>query len=124
MKKILVLMFHPRLETSKVNKFLLNAMLEQQHVIVKNMYEIYPDFNIDVKAEQQDLLNADLMIMQHPFFWYAAPPLVKQWIDLVLEHGWAYGTGGDKLKGKKIMHIISSGGGFEIYRSEGKNLLT
>ncbi|MFC4874411.1 NAD(P)H-dependent oxidoreductase [Negadavirga shengliensis] len=45
---------------------------------------------IDVKAEQQDLLNADLVIMQHPFFWHAAPPLVKQWIDLVLAHGWAY----------------------------------
>lgn len=88
------------------------------------MYELYPDFNINIKAEQQDLLNADLVIIQHPFFWYAAPPLVKQWIDLVLEHNWAYGSMGDQLKGKKIMHIVSSGGTFDSYSRDGKNQYT
>ncbi|EOZ97163.1 Glutathione-regulated potassium-efflux system ancillary protein KefG [Indibacter alkaliphilus LW1] len=124
MKKILVLMFHPRLESSNVNKFLMTSLLHQPHIVVKDMYELYPDFNINVKAEQQDLLEADLIVIQHPFFWYAAPPLVKQWIDLVLEHGWAYGKKGNKLKDKNIMHIISSGGGFETYCSEGKNSYT
>jgi glutathione-regulated potassium-efflux system ancillary protein KefG len=124
MENILVLMFHPRLEASNVNKFLWNSLRGRQEIVTKDMYELYPDFNIDVNAEQRDLLNADLVIMQHPFFWYAAPPLAKQWIDLVLEHGWAYGKGGDKLKDKKIMHIVSSGGGFETYCSEGKNLYT
>lgn len=124
MKNILVLIFHPRLEASRVNKFLLEIMKSEPHLKVKDMYELYPDFNIDIRKEQEDLLKADLIIMQHPFFWYAAPPLVKQWIDLVLEFGWAYGKGGDQLKGKKILHIISSRGGFEAYSREGKNLYT
>lgn len=124
MKKIFVLMFHPRLESSHVNKFVYNQFLSQNHTIVKDMYELYPDFNIDIKKEQQDLLDSDLVIMQHPFYWYAAPPLLKQWTDLVLEHNWAYGRNGDKLKGKKILHIISSGGNFKTYSSEGSNKFT
>ncbi|GHE32030.1 NAD(P)H-dependent oxidoreductase [Sphingobacterium griseoflavum] len=122
--RVLLLAFHPRLEASHVNRFLLNTLREHPHIEVKDMYELYPDFNIDVNKEQQDLLQADLVIVQHPFFWYAAPPLIKQWIDLVLEHGWAYGTNGDKLKGKQIMHLVSSGGGFEDYCQQGKNLYT
>ncbi|GGH16806.1 NAD(P)H oxidoreductase [Sphingobacterium alkalisoli] len=124
MKKILVLMFHPRLESSIVNVFLQQELINHPSLKIKDMYELYPDFNIDIKREQQDLLEADLIIMQHPFFWYAAPPLVKQWIDLVLEHNWAYGRTGDKLAGKKILHIISSGGTFEAYHSAGKNQYT
>lgn len=124
MKKIYVLVFHPRLESSMVNRFLLNAFLTREDIVVNDMYELYPDFNIDVLKEQQDLLDADLVIIQHPFYWYSAPPLVKQWIDLVLEHGWAYGRGGNKLQDKKILHLISSGGTFETYCNEGKNLFT
>lgn len=105
MNKIYVLVFHPRLESSKVNSFLLKAFLTREDIVVKDMYELYPDFNIDVLKEQQDLLDADLVIIQHPFYWYSAPPLVIQWIDLVLEHGWAYGRGGNKLQDKKILHF-------------------
>ncbi|TAE46904.1 MAG: NAD(P)H oxidoreductase [Cytophagales bacterium] len=124
MKKIFVLMFHPRLESSHVNKFLYNQFLSQNQTIVKDMYELYPDFNIDIEKEQKDLLDSDLIIIQHPFYWYAAPPLLKQWTDLVLEYNWAYGRNGDKLKGKKILHIISSGGNFKTYSNEGSNKFT
>ncbi len=46
-----------------------------------DMYELYPDFNIDVEAEKAH----DLIISQHPRYWFSCPPLMKQWIDLVLE---------------------------------------
>lgn len=90
----------------------------------RDMYELYPDLNINVRTEQQLLLEHDLIIWQHPFYWYSCPPLMKQWIDLVLEFGWAYGPGGDKLTGKWIMNALTSGGGFDAYQKEGRNRFT
>jgi glutathione-regulated potassium-efflux system ancillary protein KefG len=124
MNKILVLLFHPRLESSKVNKFFSENLSARNDIYLRDMYELYPDFNIDIPLEQKNLLEADLVIMQHPFYWYSVPPMVKQWIDLVLQHGWAYGREGDKLKGKKILHLISSGGTFEAYNNTGRNKYT
>jgi glutathione-regulated potassium-efflux system ancillary protein KefG len=123
-QKILLLFFHPRFENSKSNKRLLHAAETLQNITVRDMYEIYPDYNIDVKAEQAMLLQHDVIIWQHPFYWYSCPPLMKQWIDLVLEHGWAYGKGGDKLMGKSIMNVFSSGGNFEVYQKGGRNRFT
>ena len=49
------------------------------------------------------------------------PALLKQWIDLVLEHGWAYGSGGEALRGKWLVNAITAGGGEAAYRPEGLN---
>ncbi|MFN4146303.1 MAG: NAD(P)H-dependent oxidoreductase [Runella sp.] len=122
--KILVLLFHPRLEDSRVNAALVKAARKVKGVTVRDMYELYPDFNIDETREQKLLLQHDYIVWQHPFYWYSCPPLMKQWIDLVLEQGWAYGKDGDKLKGKKLFHVISSGGNFGAYSAEGRNKYT
>ncbi len=61
-----------------------------------------PDFNIDINAEQRALERADLVVLQHPMQWYSFPPLLKLWIDKVLEHGWAYGHDGNALVGKRL----------------------
>jgi glutathione-regulated potassium-efflux system ancillary protein KefG len=119
--QLTVLMFHPRLENSRVNKAIYQTVVQTAGIHCKDMYELYPDFNIDIHQEQQDLMAADIIVLQHPFYWYSAPPLVKQWIDLVLEHGWAYGKNGTALQNKKVLHIISSGGTFEVYSTSGKN---
>ncbi|MFY7653131.1 MAG: NAD(P)H-dependent oxidoreductase [Chitinophagaceae bacterium] len=121
---ILLLLFHPRFENSYANKKLLEAAHQVGSITIRDMYEIYPDYNIDVKAEQAILLQHQIVIWQHPFYWYSCPPLMKQWIDLVFEHGWAYGKTGDKLKGKYLMSAISSGGTFEIYQKQGRNRYT
>jgi glutathione-regulated potassium-efflux system ancillary protein KefG len=42
----------------------------------------------------------------------------------VLEHGWAYGRNGRMLEGKKIFHMITSGGRAESYRHDGYNAYT
>ncbi|NJK96333.1 MAG: NAD(P)H oxidoreductase, partial [Bacteroidales bacterium] len=89
-----------------------------------DLYEAYPDFDIDVEYEQNILLQHDIIIMQHPFYWYSAPPIVKQWIDLVFEHGWAYGKNGKALAGKKFMNAISTGGRQEAYVKGGFNQFT
>lgn len=123
-RKILVLFFHPRFEESRANRLLASAAASLAEVTFRDVYELYPDFNIDVPAEKECLLRHDIIILQHPFFWYNCPPLMKQWIDLVLEYGWAYGKGGDKLAGKWVLQVITSAGTFEVYRPEGRNRFT
>ena len=90
-------------------------MLEQASLLpdveVRSLYELYPDFNIDIAAEQEALSRADLVIWQHPMQWYSTPPLMKLWIDKVLAHGWAYGRGGKALHGKNVMWAVTTGGG-------------
>lgn len=125
MKKILILFFHPRFEESRVHKTLVNTLAAAaDDITFHDVYEQYPDFNIDIDREKELLLAHDIIIWQHPFYWYNCPPLMKQWIDLVLEYGWAYGKGGDKLEGKCIMNVLSSAGTFEVYRKDGRNRFT
>jgi glutathione-regulated potassium-efflux system ancillary protein KefG len=114
-RRILVLFFHPLFHKSRVHKRLIHAAEGVEGVTVRNMYDLYPDFHIDVKAEQQLLLSSDLIIWQHPMYWYSSPSLLKEWIDLVLEHGFAYGRKGKALEGKQVMSVVSTGGRKEAY---------
>lgn len=124
MKKILVLLAHPKYEKSRANKVLLNAVASLPGLTVRDLYELYPDFNIDPAAEQAVLLEHDIVVWHHPIYWYSCPPLLKQWIDLVLEVGWAYGKGGEQLKGKWIFNAVTSGGSREVYQVDGRNRFT
>ena len=124
MAKVLVIFAHPRLEKSKINKALLNNFPKHENIVFNDLYEQYPNFNIDLQKEKSLLSDADYVIMQHPFYWYSCPPLLKQWIDIVLELGWAYGPGGTALKGKKIFNCITTGGNQEAYTHEGRNRFT
>lgn len=123
-KKVLILFFHPRFEDSQANKALASAAKKIENVTFRDLYEHYPDFNVDIKAEQQLLKENDIIIWQHPFYWYSCPPLMKQWIDLVLEYGWAYGKNGDQLRDKYFLSAITSAGNFDVYRKGGKNNFT
>jgi len=124
MPSVLVLFAHPALEKSRTNRLLLDVCLSMDSVTVNDLYEQYPDFDIDVDREQQLLLDHDYIILQHPFYWYSAPALVKQWIDLVLEHGWAYGHEGKALMGKKLFNAITAGGPQSVYQETGNNRFT
>ena len=123
-KKILILFAHPVQHKSRVNTRLLESVRDIEDITLHNLYETYPDFHIDVQREQELLLAHDIIIWQHPFYWYSAPSLVKEWIDLVLEHGWAYGRTGDALEGKQVISAISSGGRRETYQAGGFNAYT
>jgi glutathione-regulated potassium-efflux system ancillary protein KefG len=124
MKKILILFAHPRFEQSRTQKALVKAIPDSEHITFHDLYELYPDFNIDVNAEKKLLEQHDIIIWQHPFYWYSCPPLLKQWIDMVLEFGWAYGPNGTALKGKIVFNTISSGGTGEAYLPGGRNRFT
>jgi glutathione-regulated potassium-efflux system ancillary protein KefG len=124
MAKLLVLFAHPALEKSRVHSRLIHHIRKLDGLTFHDLYEEYPDFDIDIKKEQQLLLEHDVIVWQHPFYWYSCPAIVKQWEDLVLEHGWAYGSKGKMLAGKKILNAISSGGSREAYTEGGRNRFT
>jgi glutathione-regulated potassium-efflux system ancillary protein KefG len=116
---VLILFAHPATQKSRVNIILANAVRRLEGVTLHDLYEAYPDFSIDTKREQQLLLEHDIIVMQFPFFWYSTPALLKEWEDIVLEHGWAYGSKGTALRGKKIMCALSTGGGEKAYQKGG-----
>ena len=99
----------PKPSHSVVTAALLGTLLQSGQVVVRSLYELYPDFDIDVDAEQQALLEADLIIWLTPVYWYSVPSLMKHWIDQVLLHGWAYGQGAAALRGKTCWWINSVG---------------
>ena len=124
MARVLILFAHPALERSRVNRRLFDAVRALPGVTAHDLYEVYPTLSIDVHREQALCAEHDVLLFQHPFYWYSAPAIVKEWQDLVLELGWAYGPGGTALSGKTTLHAISTGGAAGAYRPEGKNRFT
>jgi glutathione-regulated potassium-efflux system ancillary protein KefF len=90
-------------------------------VVMRDLYAQYPDYLIDVATEQQQLAQAQLVVLLHPIQWYSMPPLQKLWLDEVLSYGWAYGTGGTALRGKDLWLVASTGGATESYHPSGHN---
>ena len=121
---ILVLFAHPRLNESQVNRVLMRKIVDLPRVVVHDLYEVYPDFYIDVKREQALLLRADLIVFQCPMYWYSSPSLLKEWQDVVLERGFARGASGTALRGKEFMMAISTGGPEEAFRQGGAHNFT
>jgi len=118
---ILIIFAHPIYEESHVHKALIEAIPNNKNIVVNDIYEKYPFFNIDVKEEQRLLADADVIIWQYPLYWYCMPPLLKQWIDLVFEHNWAYGKNGNNLQHKFLLEIITTGGNQEDYQTTGQH---
>ncbi|MCB1620225.1 MAG: NAD(P)H-dependent oxidoreductase [Thiothrix sp.] len=124
MRKILILFAHPALEKSRVQYRLLQAARTLEGVTVHDLYQVYPDLVIDIEREQLLLNQHDLILFQHPFYWYSTPAILKEWQDLVLEYGFAYGSSGRALYGKALGNVISTGGSREAYHREGHNYFT
>jgi len=124
MRKILIQFAHPAIARSKMNKALRRAVEDLEGVTVNDLYAVYPDFMIDVQREQQLCETHDVIIFQHPFYWYSTPSIIKEWLDLVLEHGWAYGTQAKALKDKIFLQAITAGGDDNTYRRDGYNGFT
>jgi glutathione-regulated potassium-efflux system ancillary protein KefG len=117
--KVLILFAHPAFERSRVHAKLIRAVKQLPGITLRDLYEVYPDFDVHPDTEQQVLKEHDVIIFQHPFYWYSGPALLKQWMDLVLEHGWAYGKNGVALQGKYWLQVVSTGGNEEAYSPEG-----
>ncbi len=121
---ILILFVHPVFHKSRINRSLIEAVSNLDNVLVHKLYEEYPDFHIDIKREQSLLLENDIIIWHHPFYWYSAPAILKEWIDLVLQHNFAYGKKGTALTGKYVMSTVTMGGQQKAYQEKGFNHYT
>lgn len=119
--RILILFAHPAFQKSRVNRRMIRQVSGLQDVHIHDLYEAYPEFDIDVSNEQELMDGSDLIVFQYPFFWFSTPAIIKEWLDLVLEHGWAYGSKGKALQGKTVMLAITTGGRESAYGNQGLN---
>lgn len=120
MKNVLVVSGHTNLEASVANKKILEVLAERlpDAEIVK-LDRLYPDFRIDVAAEQARLLKADVIVLQFPVFWYSAPSLLERWMEETFVHGFSHGSKGDKLAGKKLVLSFTTGAPEAVFAKDG-----
>lgn len=116
-----VLAAHPQWRESRVNRQMVLATRELAGVDTHDLYAHYPDYAIDVPAEQARVAAAQLLVLLHPVQWYSMPALLKLWLDEVLTYGWAYGPGGTALAGKDLWLVCTTGGPEASYHPQSYN---
>jgi len=119
--KILILFAHPSQHRSEINLPLIQASSSVEGVTIVDLYAEYPDYCIDIEREQQRLREHDIIVFMFPLYWYSTPAILKEWQDLVLEYGFAYGHDGTELHGKTLLCAITAGGTENAYRTHGYN---
>lgn len=117
--KVLVIYSHTYQEQSTAGKAILEVFKKAPGFTVRYLEELYPDLSkIDVVAEQQALVEADVIVFQHPIFWFSMPAALKLYMDEVFQYGFAYGSTGGKLRGKKFIHSYTTGSGAATFAGE------
>ncbi len=116
MSNILLISGHPNLNESVGNKTIIDTLQKQlgDALAVRRLDVLYPDYQIIIDAEQQALLEADVIIWQFPFYWYSLPALMKKWLDDVFLHGFAHGSV-QKLASKKLILSFTTGAAEPMY---------
>ncbi|MBF2751093.1 NAD(P)H-dependent oxidoreductase [Enterobacter bugandensis] len=129
---IIVVVAHPNLEESILNKSLVEKLLNEKGIEVLDLYERYrhatynglPDDKLE--EDRQKLLTANTIVLQFPFYWYSTPSLLKQWIDDILLSGWAHHGGVEgkdyALACKSLLLAPTTGGSKSSYGPEGYNM--
>ena len=121
---IVVIHAHPYPSRSRAGRALVDAVRDLPDVEIRSLYDLYPDFDIDIDAEQRALAAAKIIVWLHPFYWFSVPGLMKHWFDKVLEAGWAYGEEGNALAGKRCLWVTTVGGAETTFCPTGENLRT
>ncbi len=118
----LLILGHPAYERSLANRQVVEHLQNSAlNLEIRHIQQRYPDYRINVQEEQKVLLRHQTVVFQYPFYWYNMPAILKHWFDVVFTYGFAYGQGGDKLKGKNFMASFTIGGPQESYTTLGKN---
>jgi putative NADPH-quinone reductase len=123
-KRILILFAHPSQHRSEVNLPLFENAAGLPQVTLVDLYREYPNFHINIEREQQRLIEHDVLVFLFPMYWYSTPSILKEWQDLVLEYGFAYGKDGVALHGKQFICVLTAGGGEKAYHADGYNHFT
>lgn len=119
MKNILIVSGHVDLNDSVANKEILSVLEKKlPGATFDYLDRLYPDFRIDTAAEQQKLVAADVIVLQFPMFWFSMPSLLERWMECTFLHGFAHGSTGDKLRGKKLVISYTTGAPAEAFTKE------
>ena len=118
---LLILFAHPSLQHSRLGKAMLERAHETTGAKVHDLYELYPDFAIDAAAEQAAVEAAHTLVWQHPLHWYGCPPLLKEWMDVVLSNSWVSSGEAAHCTGKRLWHVVTAGDPETAYASDGRN---
>ncbi|MFM2479344.1 NAD(P)H-dependent oxidoreductase [Celerinatantimonas sp. MCCC 1A17872] len=125
MARILVIFAHPAFHKSLANRYLIDAINSMQDVTIRDLYQQYPNGFIDTLAEQSILSQHDILILQHPLYWYSAPALLKEWMDLVLTRSYVYSDSENQsAKLTQMLQVVSCGGSLTSYHPNGYNRYT
>jgi putative NADPH-quinone reductase len=119
MARLIVYYAHPGQRFSKANQAMAQEARSIADLTFVDLYAEYPRHDIDVEREQQRLLDHDVILFQFPLYWYSTPSLIKEWQDLVLQYGFAYGQEGTRLAGKWLMLAVTAGGPEDAYSTGG-----
>lgn len=119
--RVLILFAHPAQRASSINVAMVMRAKQLAGVNVIDLYDEYPKFDIDIDREQSRLLEHDIIVLQYPTFWYSSPAILKEWQDLVLEYGFAYGPAGRRLQDKLLLVATTTGGRDADYAAGGGN---
>lgn len=118
----LIILGHPNIEQSLANKTIIKELEQSDlEIEIRNIAQLYPDYKIDSKTEQEALLRHRNIVFQYPLNWYNMPAILKLWFDMVLEYQFAYGSKGDKLKGKNFIPSFTVGAPESEYHTLGEH---
>jgi putative NADPH-quinone reductase len=118
----LIILAHPRFDSSLANKTIIEELQRsKENHEVRNIHQLYPDYKINIQAEQDALLRHDTILLQYPFYWLNLPAILKHWIDEVFAYQFAYGSQGDKLRGKNLIPSFTVGAAEKEYHLSGKH---
>lgn len=116
----LIILAHPHFANSFANRMIIEEL--QKSILdleIRDIHSLYPDYKINKKVEQDALLRHQTIVFQYPFYWYSMPAILKHWFDEVFEHQFAYGSNGDKLKGKNFVPSFTVGSSESSYNALG-----
>ncbi|MFD1260712.1 NAD(P)H-dependent oxidoreductase [Entomomonas asaccharolytica] len=120
----LMILAHPNYKQSIANKTIAETLQKSvDDLELRNIYQLYPDYQIDIEAEQAALLKHDLIILQYPMYWFNMPAILKIWFDKVFTYQFAYGSQGDKLKNKKLLPSLTVGQPEQNFQSDNHFLI-
>ncbi|MWN90268.1 flavodoxin family protein [Gilliamella sp. Pra-s65] len=120
----LIILGHPNIKQSTANKTIIETLQNKvEDIEIRNIHNLYPNYQINVQEEQAALLRHDLIILQYPMYWYNMPAILKIWFDEVFTYQFAYGSKGDKLKDKKLLPSLTIGQQEQNYKKYRNDLM-
>ncbi len=118
----LIILAHPAFNKSFANKTIIEELQRSNlDIEIRHIHNLYPDYSINPKTEQEALLRHQTIVFQYPIYWYNMPAILKHWFDVVFEYQFAYGSGGDKLKGRNFVPSFTVGAPEKEYTTLGEH---